>query len=418
MVESKPRIVDDALLTELGTRYGTPLYVQDGSMVAGQVAKLSGFDVVRYAMKANSNLSLLREIRSTGAHVDCVSEGELERARRAGWTTDQINFTADLFSRRTLERVAAEGVMVNLGSPDMIEQYAERAERRDVTLRINPGFGHGHSQKVNTGGPRSKHGIWHEELADCVGRARRAGLEVTGLHMHIGSGTDLEHLRRVAAAMEEFAEVVGNTLRTISGGGGLPTPYRASEPQLDVAPLVRVWHETRNRIQERIGHPLTLEVEPGRFIVAEGGLLLTEVRGNKTMDGMPCILVDAGFNTLCRPMIYGAHHQISLVGRDAEVRQETLVAGPLCESSDVFTQGPGGEPSPQMLPPARVGDLLCIHDTGAYGASMASNYNSMRIPAEVLIVDGVAKLSRSRQTADELLLNELDASEVTPTEGA
>lgn len=408
MTAFKPRIVADSLLRELAREYGTPLYVQDGDVVRAQVAKLSGFDVVRYAMKANSNLALLRALRETGAHVDCVSEGELVRAVAAGWSADEICFTSDLFDRRALQRAVALECHVNLGSPDMIEQYAAASTggRRDVTLRVNPGFGHGHDQKVTTGGESSKHGIWHADLPECVERAHDAGLEITGLHMHIGSGSDFEHLKRVADEMVRCADIAGGRLRTISGGGGLPVPYRADEESFDVDSLARIWRGTRDEIASRAGREIELEVEPGRFLVAEGGLLLTEVRGLKSLAGHPCLMVDAGFHTLARPMLYGAFHQVSIVGRDDEPRRATMVAGPLCESSDVFTQAGAGEPAPQDLPTAEVGDLVCIHDTGAYGASMATNYNSMPIAPEVLISNGEARLVRERQSMDHLLAGE------------
>ena len=404
----KKRIAHDELLRELAREHGTPLYIQDGDIVRGQVAKLAGFDVVRYAMKANSNLALLRVLREAGAHVDCVSEGELVRATAAGWGAEEVCFTSDLFDRRALERAVAIGCHVNLGTPDMIEQYAaaSKGERRDITLRINPGFGHGHSKKVTTGGETSKHGIWHDDLEECVERAHRVGLEVSGLHMHIGSGSDFEHLKRVAQEMVRCAAVAGDDLRTISGGGGLPVPYRADEEPFDVHALTEIWCGARDEIARRSGRSIELEVEPGRFLVAEGGLLLTEVRGRKSLAGYPCLMVDAGFHTLARPMLYGAYHQISIVGRDDEPRRATMVGGPLCESSDVFTQDGAGEPAPQDLPEAEIGDLACIHDTGAYGASMATNYNSMPIAPEVLISNGEARLVRERQSMEHLLANE------------
>ena len=407
----KSRIAGDRTLRELAREYGTPLYVQDADVVRTQVARLAGFDIVRYAMKANSNLSLLRVLRDAGAHVDCVSDGELARAVAAGWRSDEICFTSDLFDHRALERAVAIGCHVNLGSPDMIEQFAaaSRGRRRDITLRINPGFGHGHSKKVTTGGDTSKHGIWHDDLAGCVERAASVGLVVSGLHMHIGSGTDFEHLKRVANEMVRCADVAGGDLRMISGGGGLPVPYRPGEEPFNVNALAAIWREARDQISSRAGRAIQLEVEPGRFLVAEGGLLLTEVRGLKSLAGYPCMMVDAGFHSLARPMLYGAFHQISIIGRDDEPRRKTMVAGPLCESSDVFTQDGAGEPAPQALPKADIGDLACIHDTGAYGASMATNYNSMPIAPEVLISRGEARLVRRRQSIEHLLSGELPA---------
>lgn len=399
-------------LLPIAREVGTPVYVHDGDHSAAQVKRLAGFDVVRYAMKANSNVALLRLLRAAGAVADCVSLGEFERALAAGWAPGELCFTADLFERPTLARIVDEGLPVNVGSPDMIEQYAAAAgdRARGITLRINPGFGHGHSSKVNTGGEGTKHGIWHGELDACVARARAVGLEVTGLHMHIGSGTTLEHLSRTADAVVEHAPRIGSSLRAISGGGGLPVPYRGDEPEFDVEAFTGVWREAAGRVGELIGHRPQLEVEPGRFLVAQGGVLLAEVRAVKTVAGLRCLLVDAGFHNLCRPTMYGAFHRITVLGREGEPTEPTLVAGPLCESSDVLTQQAGGEVAPQDLPRAEVGDILCVHDTGAYGASMASAYNSMPIAPEVLLHGGEATLARPRtREADRIAFEEQGA---------
>jgi diaminopimelate decarboxylase len=415
----RPHSLDDGLLTSLAREHGTPLFVYDFDVVKERIRELKGFDVIRYAQKANSNLALLRAMREERVLVDAVSAGEIARALAAGYEPGEIAFTADLFDRAALEMIAKHPVEVNLGSPDMIAQYArvvadapraQREERVRITLRVNPGFGHGHARKVSTGGAASKHGIWHEELGARLEEARKAGLHVTGLHVHIGSGSDLENLMRVCDALRALAPLVGDTLETISSGGGLPIPYREDEQRIDVAKLVRTWQDARDAMQRDIGREIALEVEPGRYLVAECGVLLTEVRATKSSVEFDYILVDAGFNNLVRPALYGAHHRISILGHGArEPLTPKVVAGPLCESADVFTQGEGGELEPQLLPAAREGDLACIHDAGAYGASMASNYNSQPFAAEVMIAGGKRKLVRRRQTIDELMSGETDS---------
>lgn len=385
----------DHLLAALASEFGTPLFVQGLDELPARIASLAAFDRVRYAMKANSGLALLDAVRRAGGWVDCVSAGELRRALEAGFEPHEICFTADLFDRASLPLVVELGCAVNFGSEDMIEQYAGALRSagvaldgtRGVTLRLNPGFGHGHHAKVNTGGPASKHGIWHTHLPAAVARVRAAGLEVTGLHVHIGSGTDMQHLLAVGDALRDAALAVGSSVATISAGGGLPVPYRADDPTLDLDGYARAWTATRDALVGAFGHAVALEVEPGRFLVAKPACLLTEVRAVKDVDGMPFVLVDAGFNALCRPMVYGAHHGISIVGRDEGPARPTMVAGPLCESGDVFTQGPGGAPAPRDLPRCSVGDLLVLHDTGAYGVSMASTFNSMPLPKEVVVED-------------------------------
>jgi diaminopimelate decarboxylase len=404
----KPRPISDLLLHEAASRFGTPLFLYDTPTLLARLHSLSSFDLTRYAQKANPNLSLLRLLHSHGAHVDAVSCGEIHRALRAGFPPTSIAFTADLFDKPTLDLLSHQSLPVNLGSPDMLEQYAQIHPGGEVTLRINPGFGHGHDAKVTTGGEQSKHGLWHADLPRHLKRARELDLRVSGLHVHTGSGSDLEHLSRTCAAMERFARLTED-LTSISAGGGLPIPYRPDEAPFDLARYADAWLGTKARIERELRRELRLEVEPGRYLVAECGVLLTEVRGTKQSGGLDYVLVDAGFHNLLRPALYGAYHHVSAVGRDGEPTLPQIVAGPLCETGDVFTLDPGGRPEPRELPRVQVGDLLCIHDAGAYGMSMASNYNSQLHAAEVLVEDGTLRLVRRRQTIEELLAPETDS---------
>lgn len=414
---SKSRPIGDATLFDVARRFGTPLYVYDAAIVLERVAELlrarasdgRGFDVVRYAQKANPNLALLSLLREAGVFVDAVSAGELRRSVLAGFAPRSTTFCADLFDREVLALLEREPFAVTVGSPDMLEQLAALpAAARRVTLRLNPGFGHGHDAKVSTGGSASKHGIWHADLPDVVRRARQCGLEVVGLHVHIGSGSDLANLTRSGEVLEAAARTVGASLETLSAGGGLPIPYRAGESRFDLAAHVEFWCAVRARIEASLGRRVALELEPGRFLVAECGVLLGEVRGLKRNGDHEYVFVDAGFHNLIRPALYGAYHEISVVGRDSESREPFVVAGPLCESADVFTQGKQGVVLPRSLPRPRIGDLVCIHDAGAYGAAMASGYNSQLLAAEVLLHNGHARLVRARQTFEQLVQPELE----------
>lgn len=400
------------MLLEIAERYGTPLYVYDAAVLRQQLASLKAFDRVRYAQKACANIHILRALREQGAYVDCVSPGELARAMAAGFRirSNEIVYTADILARATLEQVLEAGVAINAGSEDMLAQIGELRRGHPVWLRINPGFGHGHSKKVNTGGESSKHGIWHENLELALDRIDRYGLDLVGLHMHIGSGADLQHLARVGDAMVRVVERIGRDIRAVSGGGGLPIPYREGDAPIDPSQHFAVWDSARRRIEAHLGHPVELEIEPGRYLAGPSGVLLAEVRATKSMGNNHFTLVDAGFNDLLRPSMYGAYHRISLLSRadDLERRplRPTVVAGPLCESGDVFTQDASGNIEPRSLPEARVGDLLVFHDTGAYGAAMSSNYNSRPLAAEVLIDGDRSRLIRKRQTIEDLLLLE------------
>jgi diaminopimelate decarboxylase len=391
--------------------YGTPCYLYDAAVIREQIRLLADFDVVRYAQKAASNLNLLRLMRAQGVLIDAVSLGELERAVRAGYDgrgeRAGVVYTADLLDEPTLERVLELDVPVNAGSEDMLSQVGERKPGHRVWLRVNPGFGHGHSRKTNTGGQSSKHGIWHENLHAAIKRIDEHDLDLVGLHMHIGSGADFENLKRVCDAMVEQVRALGRDVRAISGGGGLPIPYRAGDRPIDTTELYRLWDAARHRVQEIVGHDVLLEIEPGRFLVAEAGVLLAEVRATKMMGRNHFALVDAGFNNLMRPSMYGSHHEISVVrpgvGRVSGPTQPTLVGGPLCESGDVFTQEEGGVVVPRDLPETQVGDLIVFQDAGAYGATMASNYCSRPLAPEVVADGDELRLIRRRQTLEELI---------------
>ena len=402
----------------LAAAHGTPTWVYDTATIERRIAEVQMFDTVRYAQKANSNIALLTIMRKAGVKVDAVTAGEMHRAKLAGYTlgSDDVVYTADLFDDDALEMIRQHKVPVNVGSPDMIDQLAAASGRASgggkidvpITLRINPGFGHGHSQKVNTGGEMSKHGIWHTQIPECLAAAKRHGLTVRGLHMHIGSGTDFEHLAEVCDAMLDAARTFtqhADSLTTISAGGGLPIPYHKDRPErIDLPRYHQRWDETRQKIAQLAGREIHLEVEPGRYLVAESGYLLTRIRSVKQSGDHHYLVIDAGFNDLVRPSFYGAYHHISIVSQAEAVKGEEdyIVAGPLCESCDVFTQTDGGFVTTRRLPRAEAGDFLILHDAGAYGMAMSSNYNSRRLAAEVLLHRGHTHVIRQRQPLEAL----------------
>lgn len=395
-------------LIALAGEHGTPLWIYDAAAIRRRIEQLSAFDVVRYAQKACSNIHILGEMRKAGVRVDAVSLGEIERAKRAGYATGNASgaadvvFTADLFDRPTLERVVSDGIEVNAGSIDMLRQLGERSPGHRVWLRLNPGFGHGHSNKTNTGGENSKHGIWFEQLQDAMALVRRYSLTLVGLHMHIGSGVDYGHLERVCGAMVDLCRNLGADLEAISAGGGLSVPYREGEEEIEPAHYFSLWDAARREVEAHVGHAVRLEIEPGRYLAADSGVLVSEVRAVKTMGRNRFVLVDAGFSELARPAMYGSYHHITAIPERAQTLP-TIIAGPLCESGDVFTQTETGTVLPRDIPDVAVGEHLVFHGAGAYGATMSSNYNSRLYVPEVLVDETGARLIRRRQTLDELL---------------
>jgi diaminopimelate decarboxylase len=412
---------------DLAGRFGTPTFVYDAEMIRRRIADLRAFDYTRYAEKACSNLTILDLIRRQGALVDCVSANEIRRALAAGFAVEgdppPIVYTADIFDADSLALCVEKRVHVNCGSMDMIDQLGQRMPGVGITLRINPGFGHGHSQKTNTGGKKAKHGIWHTQIAECLARAKRYRLTVTGLHVHIGSGTDMEHLSQVCGAMEKAAAEIGSSLKSLSVGGGLPIVYKPTDSYVDLDAYFALCDAMRKRLEEEFGRHLRLEIEPGRYIAAESGYLVAEIRAVKRQDDNMFYLLDAGFNNLPRPILYGAYHPMSIVrksphpgplraptegGSGEGSEQDVIVGGPLCESGDIFTQDQGGFVCTRRLPVAQVGDLLVIACAGAYSFVMGSNYNSKPFAAEVLIDNAKARLIRRRQTFENLVRDEQD----------
>ncbi|WP_313149504.1 diaminopimelate decarboxylase [Enterobacter sp.] len=403
-------------LLRLPAEFGCPVWVYDAQIVREKIAALHQFDVVRFAQKACSNIHILRLMREQGVKVDSVSLGEIERALVAGFDpkadSDAIVFTADVIDDATLARVHELQIPVNAGSVDMLEQLGQVSPGHRVWLRVNPGFGHGHSQKTNTGGENSKHGIWYADMPAALEVLQRYGLKLVGIHMHIGSGVDYGHLEQVCGAMVRQVVDFGQDLEAISAGGGLSIPYREGEEAIDTDHYYGLWSAARDQIAAHLGHSVKLEIEPGRFLVAEAGVLVSQVRSVKEMGSRHFVLIDAGFNDLMRPSMYGSYHHITALAADGRdltqaPRVETVVAGPLCESGDVFTQQEGGKVETRALPEVKPGDYLVLHDTGAYGASMSSNYNSRPLLPEVLFDNGKARLIRRRQTIQELLALEL-----------
>ncbi|QFQ32600.1 diaminopimelate decarboxylase [Buchnera aphidicola (Aphis fabae)] len=389
-------------------KYQSPFWVYDANIIHNKIQLLKEFDIIRFAQKACSNIHILNLMRKKNLKVDAVSLGEIERAIVAGFkkSSDEIVFTADLFDEETLSKIIKYNIPVNAGSLDMLKQLGNISPGHHVWLRINPKFGYGHSKKTNTGGENSKHGIWNPNLAIPI--IKKYKLKLIGLHMHIGSGVNYQHLKKVCHAMVESVIQINEKIKCISAGGGLPIPYKFNEKPINIKKYFTLWDQARKKISKFLNKSIQLEIEPGRFLVAESGILISQIRAIKKMGNKNFVLIDAGFNDLMRPTMYGSYHYISVIPSDnREIEQnktiDVVIGGPLCESGDIFTQKEGGDIQTRKLPYIKIGDYLVFHDTGAYGASMSSNYNTRPLIQEILIENNTFKIIRRRQTIKELL---------------
>jgi diaminopimelate decarboxylase len=409
-------------LSQLADRVGTPFFLLDAEILRGNLGRLqalaAGAQVVaRYAMKANSVRQVLDMVCQAGLWIDAVSGNEVLRAMRAGFPggtePPRIMLTADVFRDNALEVLQQHHILPNLGSPGMIRKLAEAGYRGPIAVRANPGFGHGHVQACDTGGPSSKHGVWHEDLEELRQAAAAAGLTIVALHAHIGTGPQPREFDQNMRKLVDFFEAIlpgFPNANAVNFGGGIPHPYRPNQPAYDLSWYRPVLQDAVDRFARAAGRPIRVEIEPGRYAVAGMAVLVCRVhdikstRSNAKGPGHKFVMVDAGFCDLVRPAMYGAYHHISVVGAGAGRTPEPLVvAGPLCESGDVFTRDENELLAPRLLPRPEPGDLLVLHDAGAYGSAMSSNYVSIGRAAQVLWDGGRATLVARRETLDDVV---------------
>jgi diaminopimelate decarboxylase len=414
-------------LEEIAAKVGTPFYLYDGDMLRQKFGELASLTQprglqCRFAVKANSARKVLEVAREHGMWIDAVSGNEVLRAKLAGFAMGHeppvVMYTADVFRDNALQVVADNAVLPNVGSPGMIRELAEAGYRGPIALRINPGFGHGHVQACDTGGPSSKHGIWYEDHALAGNMAKDAGFPVVALHAHVGTGPQIEEFDR---NMKHLAEVFEELMAAypeadaVNLGGGIPHAYRPGAREYDLPNYQVILVEAQRALSEAAGRQMRVEIEPGRYPVAGMAYLVGRVhdvkatRTNQNGPGHNFIMTDAGFNDLIRPAMYGSFHKISIVGKGAERPLEPfVVAGPLCESGDVFTRDEHELLEPRDLPRPEPGDLVVLHDAGAYGAAMSSNYVSLGRAAQVYWDGGRTSLIARRETLEDIIARECD----------
>jgi diaminopimelate decarboxylase len=414
-------------LAVLADKVGTPFYLYDAGILRQRLAKLAALTdapalQARYAMKANSSWRVLEAIRAAGLWIDAVSGNEVLRARRAGFAMGSeppvVMLTVDVFRDNALTSVLEHSILPNAGSPGMIEELRGSGYRGGIAFRVNPGFGHGHVESCDTGGPSSKHGLWFDDLTRVRALAAEAKLPIVALHAHIGTGPQIrefeENMRRLIALFVELAPSFPD-LQAVNLGGGIPHPYKPGSPVYDLAGYRPLLLQAAEQLAKAARRPIRVEIEPGRYPVAAMGFLVARVKdikdtaANAKGPGHRFVMVDAGFADLIRPAMYGAYHHISIVGAGAGRAPEPLVvAGPLCESGDVFTRDDHELLVPRSLGRPDVGDLLVLHDAGAYGAAMSSNYVSLGRAPQIWWDDGKATLISRRETLEDIQRTDCD----------
>ncbi len=417
---------DRATLEDVASKVGTPFYIYSGEELrkrANEVLSIVEAEgaQARYAMKACSTRKILEELQSLGFWIDAVSGNEILRAVQAGFAPGQnpptVLYSADVFRDNAIEAIKEHHALPNVGTPHMIDQLAEADYRGAIGIRINPGFGHGHVQQCDTGGPSSKHGIWYEDLEDSIARCKKYGFPIKLIHAHIGTGPAIgEFQTNIKRLVEYYSSIITSfdEVDAVNLGGGIPHPYREGDKRIDIAACRDLVSEAQKTLSEKAGRSIRIEIEPGRYVVAASATLvgrvcgLKDTRDNEKGPGQRFVTVDAGFCDLVRPTMYGSYHRIEVPGREGESLTPQVIAGPMCESGDVFTRDSDELLDPRPLPNLEIGDLLTIHDAGAYGFTMSSNYNSLGRVPQVWYDNGQAHLVSRRQVLEDLIREECD----------
>lgn len=402
--------IDGVSTKDLAEKFDTPLYVISERRIRENYKRLQkalskNYPKVKiyYAMKANSNLAILKTLENEGANIDTVSPGQVFMALTSGYTPERMLFTGASVRNDELKFLADSNVTVNIDSQSQLDRLLKISVPKTISFRVNPEVGAGAHSHVITAGKETKFGLWEQDAIKAYATAKSAGVEKFGIHMHIGSGIlevkpFLAALDKLLNIAKRIHEQTGVNFEFMDIGGGIGVPYKPEEKELDLelfAEKVLTLFKTKVK-QYGLGEPYFC-IEPGRFLVADSTILLTTVNTIKTTPYKKFIGVDAGFNTLIRPAMYGSYHPIVVANKLVAVDEEKCdVVGPICETGDFLAKD-------RRLPKIEEGDLLAVLNAGAYGFAMSSQYNDRPRAAEVLVNDGRHKLVREREHFDDLI---------------
>ena len=402
---------------DIAMDFGTPVYVYNEKILRDRMKKVANVITkfpytANYSVKANTNIHILKLALEEGLNCDAMSVGEITLLLKAGFPAERIFFVPNNVSSDELEFAINNKVMTSLDSLSQLELFGKTCEKLNISsenrkcaVRINPGVGAGHCEKVVTGGKKTKFGIAEYAIDQIFEIAQKYNIRIAGINQHIGSlfMDPQPYLDAVTNLL--FIAIKFPNLEFVDFGGGYGIPYHKLD---DEKPFPMEEFKTRlepilDIFTKSYGKTPLFKSEPGRYCVAEGSVILGRVHATKENSGTNFAGTDVGMNVLVRPSMYDSHHDIEIlrngevVSRDGDLQEQT-VTGNICESGDILAKN-------RQLPKIEEGDLICVLDTGAYGYSMCSSYNSRPRPAEVLIcADGSVKQIRRRETIDDLLM--------------
>lgn len=392
-------------LLDLANEFGNPLYVYDAEKIEFQYKRLTNaFSKVEklrinYAMKALSNISVLKLLNNLGSGLDTVSIQEVQLGLHAGFTPDKIIFTPNGVSFEEIEEVAALGVQINIDNLSVLEHFGTKHPKVPVCIRINPHVMAGGNENISVGHIDSKFGISIYQIPHILRIVENTKMHINGIHMHTGSDIlDIEVFLYAAEILFDAAKQFKD-LDFLDFGSGFKVPYKKDDIETNIEELGKKLTKRFLAFEKEYGRELTLAFEPGKFLVSEAGCFLAKVNVIKQTTSTVFAGIDSGFNHLIRPMFYGSQHAIENISNPKGKERFYTVVGYICET-DTFA-------SNRRITEIHEGDVLCFKNAGAYCFSMASNYNSRFKPAEVLWKNGKGHLIREREKFEDLLQNQI-----------
>lgn len=398
--------MDQSALIQIANTHGSPVYVYDAEKIAAQHHRLTQAFAqvphlrVNYAVKALSNISILKYMHGLGAGLDTVSIQEVQLGLQAGVPADKIIFTPNGVSLQEIEEVAALGAQINIDNLSVLEQFGSKHPEVPVCIRINPHVMAGGNANISVGHIDSKFGISIHQLPHILRIVENTGMRINGIHMHTGSDIlDIDVFLHAAEILFDTARAF-NDLEFLDFGSGFKVPYHPNDIETNIEELGEKLGARFQAFCDEYGKPLTLAFEPGKFLVSQAGYFLTQVNVVKQTTSTVFAQVNSGFNHLIRPMLYGSQHHIENISNPEGRERFYSVVGYICET-DTFANN-------RRIAEISEGDVLCFHNAGAYCFTMASNYNARYRPAEVLWHEGTAKLIRKAETFEDLLRNQVE----------
>jgi diaminopimelate decarboxylase len=398
----------DSQMLKIAEEFGSPVYVYDAEKITTQYNRLTNaFKGVKklklnYAVKALSNISILKLFKSLGSGIDTVSIQEVQLGLAAGFSPEEIIYTPNGVSLKEIEQAAKLGVQINIDNLSILEQFGTKHPKTPVCIRINPHVMAGGNANISVGHIDSKFGISIHQIPHILRIVENTKMTINGIHMHTGSDIlDIEVFLYASEILFDTAKQFKN-LDFIDFGSGFKVPYKQGDIETNIEELGEKLSSRFNAFCKEYGKDLILAFEPGKFLVSESGRFLTKVNAVKQTTSTVFAQVDSGFNHLIRPMLYGSHHDIVNISNPKGRERFYTVVGYICET-DTFGNN-------RRINEINEGDILCFKNTGAYCFSMASNYNSRFRPAEVLWYNEKARLIRKRETFEDIMSNQIEVN--------